>query len=85
MGETVKIYRCCTKVINGEMTGNQIIRGGKIVQGIGTGIILAIILIVILEIFRFFRRITNLSREIDDLKRKVNSIEEVIKNQEELY
>ncbi|OOM74220.1 hypothetical protein CLOBL_43960 [Clostridium sp. BL-8] len=58
-------------------------RGGKIVQGICTGITLAIILIVILEIFRFFRRITNVSREIDDLKRKVNSIEEVIKNQEE--
>lgn len=58
-------------------------RGGKIVQGIGAGIILAIILIVILEIFRFFRRLTNLSREIDDLKRKVNSIEEVIKNQDE--
>lgn len=56
--------------------------GGKIVQGLSTGIILAIILIVILEIFRFFRRITNLSREIDDLKRKVNSIEEVIKNQD---
>ncbi len=51
-------------------------------QGLSTGIILAIILIVILEIFRFFRRITNLSREIDDLKRKVNSIEEVIKNQD---
>lgn len=51
-------------------------------QGLSTGIILAIILIVILEIFRFFIRITNLSREIDDLKRKVNSIEEVIKNQD---
>ena len=57
-------------------------RGGKIVQGIGSGIILAIILIVILEICRIFRRITNLPREIDDLKRKVNSIEEVIKNQD---
>lgn len=58
-------------------------RGGKLVQGVCTRIILAIILIVILEIFRFFRRITNVSREVDDLKRKVNSIEEVIKNQEE--
>ena len=54
-------------------------------QGIGNGIILGIILvtilIVILEICRFFRRTANVLKEIDDLKRKVNNIEEVIKNQ----
>jgi hypothetical protein len=34
----------CILVINGELIENQIMRGGKIVQDIGTGIILAIIL-----------------------------------------
>jgi uncharacterized protein YeeX (DUF496 family) len=54
--------------------------GGQ-VEGIFTGIKLVIALVAFLEICRFFRRITNLSREIDDLKTKVNNIEEVIKNQ----
>ncbi|AFM41066.1 hypothetical protein Desaci_2095 [Desulfosporosinus acidiphilus SJ4] len=49
-------------------------------QGIATGIILAILLIVILEISRFFRRISNLSREIDDLKNKVSNIDEFLNN-----
>jgi len=51
------------------------------VQVIATGIIMAIFLIVILEISRFFRRISNLSREIDDLKNKVSNIEEFLNNQ----
>jgi hypothetical protein len=54
---------------------------GKIVEGIGTGIILVIALIVFVEICRFFRWIMKLPREIDDLKRRVSNIEEVIKNQ----
>jgi hypothetical protein len=53
----------------------------KIVQGLGTGIILAIVLIAFLEIRRFFRRLTSISREIDELKRKVNNIEELLNNQ----
>jgi hypothetical protein len=57
--------------------------GGKIVEGIGTGIVLVIALIVFLEICRFFRRIIKLPREIDDLKRKISNIEEVIKNPNE--
>jgi len=51
------------------------------VQGISFGIILAIVLIVFLEIFMFFRRIINSSREIDQLKRKVNTMERFIKNE----
>ena len=50
-------------------------------QGISAGIILAIALIVFLEIFKLIRRIINSSREIDELKRKVNNIEEFLKNQ----
>ena len=50
-------------------------------QGISVGIILAIALIVFLEMFRFFRKIVNSSREIDELKRKVNNIEQYIKNE----
>ena len=50
-------------------------------QGISAGIILAIALIVFLEMLIFFRRIINSSREIDELKRKVNSIEQFIKNE----
>ena len=49
-------------------------------QGIATGIIMAILLIVILEISRFFRRISNLLREIDHLKNKVSHIEEFLNN-----
>lgn len=49
-------------------------------EGIGTGIGLAIALIVFLEMCRFFRWIIKLPREIDDLKRKVSNLEEVIKN-----
>ena len=50
-------------------------------QGISAGIILSIALIVFLEIFRFIRRIIHSSIEIDELKRKVNNIEEFLKNQ----
>lgn len=53
----------------------------KIVQGIGAGILIAIILIVFIEICRFFRRITNLSREIDELRKAVRNIEEQLNNQ----
>jgi biopolymer transport protein ExbB/TolQ len=55
-------------------------RGGKIVEGIGTGIGLVIALIAFLEMCRFFRWIIKLPREIDDLKRKVSNLEEFIKN-----
>jgi len=51
------------------------------VQWIGTGILIAIILIVIVETCRFFRRITNLPREIDELREKVINIEEQLNNQ----
>jgi uncharacterized protein HemY len=51
------------------------------VEGIGLGIILVIVLIVFLEICRFFRRIINLPREIDDIKRRLSNIEEFIGNQ----
>lgn len=50
-------------------------------EGIFIGIKLVIVLIVFLEVCRYFRRINNLSREIDDLKAKVNNMEQVIKNQ----
>lgn len=50
-------------------------------QWIGTGILIAIILIVIVETCRFFRRITNLPREIDELREKVMNIEEQLNNQ----
>ena len=56
-------------------------KGGIIVQGIWVGIILAIVFIVFLEMLRFFRKIINSSREIDELKRKVNNIEQFIKNE----
>ena len=49
-------------------------------QGIGAAAIITIILIVILELFRFFRVLTNLSRDIDELKEKVSNIEEVLSN-----
>jgi uncharacterized protein HemY len=48
---------------------------------IGSVIILVIVLIVVLEICRFFRRIGNLPREIDDLRKKVSNIEDIINNQ----
>jgi hypothetical protein len=51
------------------------------VQGIATGLTLAMILIIVLEICRFFRRITNILSEIDELKRKINNIEELLNNQ----
>jgi hypothetical protein len=51
------------------------------VAGIGIGIILVIALIAFLEICRFFRQILNLSRELDDIKRRLSNIEEFIKNQ----
>lgn len=50
-------------------------------QGVAAGIILSITLIIFAEIFRFIRRIINSSREIDELKRKVNNIEEFLENQ----
>ncbi|BCZ44640.1 hypothetical protein psyc5s11_07070 [Clostridium gelidum] len=50
-------------------------------QGISVGIIVAIAFIVFLEMLRFFRKIVNSSREIDELKRKVNNIEQYIKNE----
>lgn len=50
-------------------------------QGISVGIMLSIALIVVLELFRFVRRIINSSREIEGLKRKVNNIAEFLKNQ----
>jgi hypothetical protein len=48
---------------------------------IGASVILVISLIVILEICRFLRWIRSLPREIDNLKRKVTNLEEIIKNQ----
>lgn len=50
-------------------------------QSVSIGIMLSIALIVFLEIFRFIRKIINSSREIEELKRKVNNIEEILKNQ----
>ena len=50
-------------------------------QGVFVAIMLSIALIAFLEIFRFIRRIINSSREIKELKRKVNNIEELLKNQ----
>jgi hypothetical protein len=47
-------------------------------DGLSGGIILGI---VFLEIFRVFRKMSNSSREIDELKKRVNYIEEVLKNQ----
>jgi hypothetical protein len=55
--------------------------GERVVQVVGTGVLIAIILIVILEICRFFRWIVNLPREIDNLKKKVSNIEEQLNNQ----
>jgi hypothetical protein len=55
--------------------------GGRIVQVVGTGVLIAVILIVILEICRFFIWMVNLPREIDDLKKKVSNIEEQLNNQ----
>jgi hypothetical protein len=55
--------------------------GGRIVQVVGTGVLIAVILIVILEICRFFRWMVNLPREIDGLKKKVSNIEEQLNNQ----
>jgi hypothetical protein len=49
-------------------------------EGIGTGIVLVIALIVFLEMCRFFRWIIKLPREIENLKIKVSNLEEVIKN-----
>ena len=50
-------------------------------EGIGTGIILAIALVAILEVCRFFRRSSSMSREIDELKERLSSIEEILNNQ----
>jgi hypothetical protein len=52
-----------------------------VLQSVAVGIMLSIALIIFLEIFRFIRSIINSLREIDELKRKVNNIEEVLKNQ----
>lgn len=54
---------------------------GRTVEGLSGGIILGIGLIVFLEIFRIFRKMANSSREIDELKKRVNNIEELLKNQ----
>lgn len=51
------------------------------VQGVAFGIIVTIILIVFLEICRYFRWITNSLREINEIRKKVNNIEELLKNQ----
>ena len=48
-------------------------------QSVSVGIMLSIALIIFLEIFRFIRRLINSSKEIDELKRKVNNIEEILK------
>lgn len=50
-------------------------------EGLSGGIIFGIGLIVLLEIFRVFRKIANSSREIDELKKRVNNIEELLENQ----
>ncbi|MFT8348692.1 hypothetical protein [Clostridium saccharoperbutylacetonicum] len=50
-------------------------------EGLSGGIILGIVLIVFLEIFRVFRNMSNSSREIDELKKRVNNIEELLENQ----
>lgn len=50
-------------------------------EGIVIGIQLVIILIIFLEVCRFFRRILNLTKEIEDLNERVYSLEEIIKNQ----
>lgn len=50
-------------------------------EGIGAGIILAIALVAILEVCRFFRRSSSISREIDELKVRLSNIEELLNNQ----
>jgi hypothetical protein len=50
------------------------------VEGISGEIILGIGLIILLEIFRVFKKMANSSREIDELKKRVNNIEELLKN-----
>lgn len=49
-----------------------------VLQSVSVGIILSIVLIIFLEIFRFIRRLMNSSKEIEELKRKVNNIEEIL-------
>jgi hypothetical protein len=50
-------------------------------QAVAGGLMLALILIVFLEICRYFRRINNSFKEISEIKKKVNDIEEMLKNQ----
>lgn len=52
-----------------------------ILQGVADGIMLALMLIVFLEICRYFRKINNSYNEISEIKKKVNDIEELLKNQ----
>jgi hypothetical protein len=48
--------------------------GGILVAG-------TLIIILILEMCRYFRRISNSLKSIDDIKEKVTAIEELLKNQ----
>jgi hypothetical protein len=45
------------------------------------GIILGLIIIAFLEICRYFRRVGRSFREIDELKKKVEHLEEILKDQ----
>jgi Na+-transporting methylmalonyl-CoA/oxaloacetate decarboxylase gamma subunit len=57
------------------------LRGGTMLQGVAVGLIFIIILIAILEISKYFRWINNSLKEINEIKKKVNNIEESLKNQ----
>ncbi|WP_163216100.1 hypothetical protein [Clostridium thermarum] len=50
-------------------------------DGIRIGIMVAAVLVVSLEIWRFIRRITNLPREVEDLKRRLEDLEELVRSQ----
>lgn len=52
-----------------------------VLHSVSVGIMLSIALIVFIEIFRFIRRLINSLREIEELKRRINNIEEILKNQ----
>jgi hypothetical protein len=51
-------------------------------EAVTGGIIFGLIIIVILEICRYFRRVGRSFREIEELKKKVEQIEELLRSQD---